>query len=503
MRKVATMALHDKQLRQVSRQVKRWLGRKFPHIFMSTLDQLQHHVTHLSGGGKIVILDSGAVLTAEMTSMLQALHSRSTGGIDAHLQVLAERGPEKFMKTYYVGYGHKSIGDCGMGIVFIEGVSMLAAKAIQDSQLYNGQEASTRYIPFEHQPIIDPVKTSASGAVLEDWRRFYLTSVEEMQAELKIRHPFDPADYPAGKDGKEKTEAQKRTIWENSINARAFDVCRGFLPAGVSTNLAWTTTLRQFADRINILRNHPLAEVREIAEKLEDAMIEVYENSFAKKRYEETEAYLAGPARDTYYYHNPESPELALVNDGVWHDGIMADPRYPELIAARPAKTELPKWLGSYGSSQVAYTLDYGSFRDVQRHRAVVQRMPLLTMDIGFHEWYLGELPEDLRARAEELIALQATATKDLTEDETVLQYYLPMGYKISCLNSGDLPALTYLVELRASSKVHPTLAYQAEAMAKILEDTYSDLGLKIHLGSVVGAFDVSRGKDTISEKPL
>ena len=468
---------------------------------MSTIEQLNHHTTHLSGGGKIVILDSGAVLTAEMTSMLQALHSRSTGGIDAHLDVLAKRGADGFMKTYYVGYGHKSIGDCGMGIVFIEGVSMLAAKAIQDSQLYNGQEASTRYIPFDSQPIIDPVGTAASKAALENARSFYLKAVQEMKAELKLRHPFNPGDYPdTNKDGSEKTEAAKRWIWENAISARAFDVTRGFLPAGVSTNLAWTTTLRQFADRINILRHHPLEEVREIADKLEDAMIEVYANSFAKKRYEETEKYLGGAVQDCYYYHNPQSPNLKLDHDGINRKAILADPRYRELIAQRPAKTELPKWLGAYGTASFAWTLDFGSFRDVQRHRAVNQRMPLLTADIGFSTWYLEQMTDDLRLAAQQLLESQRDIINQLTDDPVIRQYYWSMGYEISNYLTGDLPALVYLVELRASSKVHPTLAFQAEKMAKLLEETYSELGLKIHLGSVAGQFDVKRGEDTITK---
>jgi thymidylate synthase ThyX len=467
---------------------------------MTTIEELQHHTAHLKGGGKIVVIDSGAVLNAEMTSMLQALHSRSTGGIDAHLEVLAKRGAEGFMKTYYVGYGHKSIGDCGMAVVFIEGVSMLAAKAIQDSPLYNGQEASTRYIPFDRQPFIDPLNTKASEVILENWRQFYLKSVTEMKIEIKRRHPFNPDDYPLNKDGSEKSEGKKKEIWENASNARAFDVTRGFLPAGVSTNLAWTTTLRQFADRITILRHHPLEEVREIAEQLEDAMIATHPNSFSKKRYPETEGYLGGTAQDCYYYHDPKSPEMELVHDGINAKGIMSDSRYQKLMASRPAKIELPKWLGVYGVATLAFTLDFGSFRDVQRHRAVMQRMPLLTTDLGFHEWYLGELTESLQDEAIAFIASQKVATDALAADAPVLQYYLPMGYKISNYLTGDLPALTYLIEIRATSMVHPTLAFQAEKMAHILEARYGHLGLQIRLGSVAGKFDIGRGEATITK---
>src|SRR2546430_6725631 len=44
--------------------------------------------------------------------------------------------------------------------------------------------------------------------------------------------------------------------------------------------------------------------------------------------------------------------------------------------------------------------LDFGSFRDLQRQRAVITRMPLLTDYHGFEEWYLGELPDVLREKA-------------------------------------------------------------------------------------------------------
>lgn len=453
---------------------------------MSKLEELQHHEVKLSPGGKIVVLDSGAVLTAEMTAMLQALHSRSTEGIEGHLKVLAERGADKFMSTYYVQYGHKSIGDCGVGIVFIEGISMLAAKAIQDSKLYNGQEASTRYIDFADQAFLNPEGTEAGKSIQENWRRFYLKAVEQMTEEL-------PSRYPLGDD-------ENEVHYKKAIAARAFDITRGFLPAGASTNIAWTTTLRQFDDRIMQLRHHPLEEVREIAEKLNEAMLAMYPSSFKAmtderaEKYRPTHDYIEMANRQ-YYHHDIECPELALVRDGIEHRDLVP---FKKILSERPNKAELPKWLGAYGEAAFAFTLDFGSFRDIQRHRAVTQRMPLLTADIGFHEWYLDELTEDLRTEAEELIAELGKAAGNLTNDLALRQYYLPMGFKISNYLSGDLPALVYLVELRASSLVHPTLAVQAERMARLLEETYADVGLAIHLNSEPGRFDVKRGEADI-----
>ncbi len=452
---------------------------------MQNIENLQHTRISLGSGGKIVIIDPGATLTAEALAMLQALHSRSTGGVDEHLKILAEKGADKFMSTYYVGYGHKSIGDCGMAVVFIEGVSMLAAKAIQDYKLYNGQEASTRYIDFAGQLFINPLGTAAGTTVLENWRTFYLKAVEEMKVELKKRYPL--------------SGEEKEATYDKAIAARAFDITRGFLPAGASTNLAWTGTLRQFADRIAHLRHHPLPEVQEIAHALEDGMIKAYPNSFSveKKRYDATEAYVA-ETMEQYYYHNPHSPEIEIVRDSVDVAGLAP---YRTLLIHRPTKTELPKWLGVYGEVALAFTLDFGSFRDIQRHRAVTQRMPLLTADIGFNPWYLEQLTPELRTEATTLIAEQKAAIETLTPDPNIRQYYLPMGYNISNYLTGDLPALVYLIEIRATSLVHPTLATKAGLMASLLQEKYAATGLTFHLDPDPGRFNIKRGEQDIVKK--
>ena len=449
---------------------------------MKNTTDLHHLRATLPNGGQIVVIDPGATLNAESLAMLQALHSRSTEGVDGHLKVLADRGPEKFMSTYYVQYGHKSIGDCGSAVVFIEGISMLAAKAIQDSRLYNGQESSTRYIDFATQPFHNPLGTEAGTQIQESWRHFYLEAVKVMKEVLPDRFP--------------RQADEKETSYSKAIAARSFDICRGFLPAGASTNVAWSTTLRQFADRIQELRHHPLKEVRDIAHALEDSLIEAYPNSFntQKKRYEQTETYLAEAAKE-YYYHDPVSPETALVHDAVNKTQLES---YRELINTRPIKTELPKWLAAYGTASFAFTLDFGSFRDIQRHRAVVQRMPLLTSGLGFNEWYLEELTDELRDQAIALLAEQADAVDSLTDEPTLRQYYLPMGYNISNYLTGDLPALAYLVELRASSLVHPTLARRATEMAAILTEHYGSLGLNLHLDPDPGRFNVKRGEADI-----
>jgi thymidylate synthase ThyX len=444
----------------------------------SRLDALNHTTVPLNNGAEIIVLDTGAVLDAEAVAMLQALHSRSTGGLKAHLNTLAKRGPDDFMKNFYVGYNHKSIGDCGTTTVFIEGVSMLAAKAVQDFPLYSGQEASTRYIDFSKQPMVNPSGSAEGAALLEMQRKFYLETNQPTVEHLRKLHPIS-----SGED--EKT-------YNKAINARAFDVTRCLLPAGAATNLAWHTNLRQAADRMRFLGHHPLEEVRSIAGGLEIALQRHHKNSFGHKKYEETEAYQDQIAAH-YLFHDPTSPSQPLVDfKGI---DLRELENYRTLFDNRPAKTELPKFLAQLGTLSVNYQLDFGSFRDIQRQRAINQRMPLLTTELGFHEWYVESFPEEVRERLSGHLDAVNAGIESLGVSNEVAQYYIPMGYKTSNRFIGDLPATVYMVELRDTSFVHPTLQKVAHSIAGQIKDS---IGIPLHLDPNPGRFNVNRGKQDI-----
>lgn len=448
-----------------------------------SLANITHVERSLPDGGRVIVLNTGALINPEAEAMLQALHSRSTGGFRSHLDRLIEKGADKFMESFYVGYGHKSIGDCGTVTLFVEGVSMLAAKAIQDWPLYSGQESSTRYIDFSEQPFIDPIGTVESKEILETWRKFYLSAQSEVQEYLQ-------QIYPIG-------EGEKQAVYEKAIAARAFDILRGFLPAGASTNLAWHTNLRQAADHIMQLRHHPLYEVRKIAEAMESALQTAYPSSFGHKRYEDTELYNQSVMEQMYFDHRAYEG-IELLNDSI-DRSILRE--YEQTIKNRPAKTELPKWMSECGTLQFGFMLDFGSFRDLQRHRAITQRMPLLTSEHGFADFYLSALPEAVRNRAEALLTTQQQSIDNLGTDKETSQYYTAMGYELPNRITGSLPALVYLVELRATRFVHPTLRSKAVMLAEKLLELFKDNGLILHMDPEADRFDVKRGEHDIVAK--
>lgn len=468
------------------------------------IEDLIHVKRPLKGGGQVLVLNRGEVITSEDAAMLQAMYSRSPDSVENHLAKLAKAGSGRFMETFYIGYGHKSIGDCGEVTIFIEGVSMLVAKAVQDWMLYRGQECSTRYLDFSKQPFVNPTGLAKAETVLANWRQFYTDNLPVVRAYVAEQFPIKP-----GEDEK---------VYNKAISARAFDIMRSFLPAGAQTSLSWTVDLRQVADKLLELKHHPLEEVKGVAWAIEDALKEAYPSSFSHRRHEETESYYESWMNSDLYFLSsllPRSINTPQARHWSWptavtlvHRGVNKDQLklYWNHLCTRPPKTELPKKLARAGVDQFRFLLDFGSYRDLQRHRAVIQQMPLLTTCYGFEHWYLDQLPPDLRGLVVRQILPSFEKELNKISEEKVgpfqLQYLIPMGYRVQCEITGDLPALVYLVELRSGSSVHPTMRQRAQELGAILLQEYRECGLFLHIDkSDIGRFDVRRGEQDIVEK--
>jgi thymidylate synthase ThyX len=420
-------------------------------------------------------------LHPEDNAMLQALYSRSPESVINHLDKVKRVGSGKFMDQYYVGYGHQSIGDCGSTTLFIEYVSMLAAKAIQDSPLYNGQEASTRYIDMSKQPVLNPLGTPEGKSIQDRWMAFYnaaqAPTVEHLKAIYPLREGEDPKQY------------------EKAIKARSFDVLRSFLPAGCTTLVSWHTTLRHAADHLEHLRHYPLMEVRSIAESLDAILFQHYPHSFAQKRYEAKEAYLKSLGA-VHLYDGSDCPAQMRLRSTISEQWGAISYNDENLLLNRPPKVRLPHRFDALGQITYEFPLDFGSFRDLQRHRNGVCRMPLLSTQWGFHQWYLDQLPADLRQAAVDLIAELSLAISSLPGSAAEKQPYVAMGFNVPCSVTRGLPGTLYLIELRTSKTVHPTMRKAAQEMYSLLHARYP--GLPIHADMSPDDWDIRRGAQDI-----
>ena len=451
----------------------------------------------------------------EDMAMLQALYSRSPASVVKHLEKLKEVGSGKFMDQYYVGYGHASIGDCGQTVCFVEQVSMLVAKAIQENPLYNGQEASTRYLDYSQQKVLDPYNNPASAAIQNRWKEIYQSTLAKLVAGLEKQHPYDASEY--------KTEK----VWHNTLNARAFDIGRSLLPLGTTTLLSWSTSLRQARDNLRRLKYHPLNEVYEVAKDLFLKLVERYPHSFLADDMDIETAqprdYFArdNAARNHYQtphdiqrrFHLTKEEHAAMMNgevvvrrEAVDLDGLRD--QETNVLATRPQGAHLPWRLESYGVYNFMFLLDYGSFRDIQRHRNGVCQIPLMDARFGMHPWYLEQFEvllsaEDFAALqkdiADQVAAVEALPSKGIEVNPYDSQYYFPMGMRAMVHVAYSVPEAVYVGELRSGKTVHGSLRPIAQKFLEIL--SYDLPGIAMHGDSDIDNWTAKRGEQTIAKK--
>ena len=465
---------------------------------MKKLEKILESATRTSHGAYVVSIEG---MSAESTATLHSLNSREPGGWRENLKKLFDSAGnlvKRILSLFYVGYGHKSIGDCGSGDVLIDACSILAAHHLQHWRLYNGQETSTRYVDV----------TSTKGGFVEvgdefvdgwslRWLEFYQRILPATIEMLKGRHPH------TGKDdhGQDLSEGE----WLKAIRARACDICGAFLPCSARTNVSEHMELRQFADQLKLLEHHPLAELREIAQAMKEQLMRDHPNSF--KARSDGNAAHARKVASQMFYHEPKTLQYSVVVE--WYSETNIDPallkRWYGPVLKREAKDELPFDIGRLGNVNVESLLDFRSFRDLHRQRSLIFQMPIVSPEYGFEEWYLDLIPGEFRSEAEALAAEYCEAHRMKIEERDnidvgpILQYSTPMGFRVPCLASGPLDAAVYVTELRSGTSVHQTVRDWAVRLGDDLEKWFPEL--QVHVCREPDAFRLGRGKQDIVRK--
>ena len=125
--------------------------------------------------------------------------------------------------------------------------------------------------------------------------------------------------------------------------------------------------------------------------------------------------------------------------------------------------------------------------------------MPLLTMNHGFFPWYLEQYPAELRAEIEAVLAKQEAVVRALNCPDEIKQYYIAMGYTVTCDEVFNLPAAVYVAELRSGQTVHPTLRVVAQQMGKAIAEAVP--GIALHCDMNPDTWSIKRGHQDIIKK--
>ncbi len=436
----------------------------------------------------MVVVDE---LPPEIAATAMAMLSRNAHGSTQTLKKAAA-SDGSFIERYYVGYNHRSIGDCGSTSIYVNGCSILCAKAIEDSRRFDGQESSTRYLELGTEMPVDPLARPEMAKAQADLLRFYRDAQEDVLADVMEAHPPAPGAKPAE--------------WRRACEARRFDILRGFLPAGIQTNVGWHTTLSHAAEHLDFLRHHPLQEVREVAAAMLRKLAAKYPHTFfepgtqgdekAARRSLEAEEYLSTMGGLSAYAHI-EAPERLSTRVDI--DKQKLEP-FLEALAKRPMLYPAPERFNRFGSITLRGRMDFGSHRDLQRHRGAHIPMPMLDLRLGFHPWYLDALPENWRQRALDLLGAIERTVGGLDARPEDVQYLVPLGTLIPFEAVGGISAMVYIAERRSDKTVHPTLRPVAQHLGKAIAEW--EPRLRLHVDHDAENWTERRGRQTILEKP-
>lgn len=431
-------------------------------------------------------------LPPEVVAVLFAQVSRSAAGFRENLLELMEEDglplppastagfqqarASAFHEKWVLGYGHSSVAEHATLHLAVEDLSILAAKALEEARLASFTEKSSRYqvfhagrfhVPAEWRGL--PEEEEALGLVDDlyaAYGRLYKTRLAELEAQGR-------------------PEALSPRAWRQALHAGACDTARYLLPAGARTSLGMTVNARSLAHLIRRLRAHTLEELRALGEALEEEgrqITPVLLKHAHPSDYQRglpdllkaclpaaVEAAQTTPPRVRVLDVTPQGEQRVLAD---WicqvHDlPLEAARQLAEALDKQAVATLFQQILGGRGphdaapraleqaSVTVEFCLDYGAFRDLQRHRLASQTLTPLGCRWGW------ELPDELldhpmRAEVEGLLERAASVWERLERHHPqAAAYCVPLAFRYRFVMTFNLREADHLIRLRSTAAGH------------------------------------------------
>ena len=450
------------------------------------------------------------------------------GGTDSAIDgvsALQERA-RAFAEKYVLGYGHSSVAEHGMVHLALEDVSIVASKLVEDARLASYTEKSTRYVAFDSDKAYYPPRVMAEPRLAEEYTRAvrglleaYTGWTEDFVSKIKARTPRTQKQTERGYEAASRATAfdllryllpaATHTNIGLTLNARALEqlivkLLSQPLEEGrvlgeqiKAESQHAVPTLLKYAE-FNPYRAETSAAIGTLARELlgdssenftpEQAPIRSNPQdtlSLLKERVARNEPgeVLRGEVSSVSLVFCDPDADNRLVAAILYADAalpmeaLLARVKNWEQAQKERVVDEYLKRRGRHDAPGRAWervfctvemTLDYGAYRDVQRHRMATQTTQGLTPALGF------EMPADFEVfgYAEKYGALMtqaAEAHRRLTEaglaDEAA--YVLPLATRIRALFTWNLREVTHFVELRSARQGHPSYR-------KIAQDVYA-----------------------------
>ncbi|MBD1911496.1 MULTISPECIES: FAD-dependent thymidylate synthase [unclassified Leptolyngbya] len=462
--------------------------------------------------------DLRRILLDEFIKAPEADFSRIVGGSTQDgEQIVAIQQAEAFYDRVLVGYGDDSVAELGGAHLACEGISNIAAKALEDSRLgISPLEKSTRYVPFNRKvngryryhreaSIMASSHASLYEATLDHLFETYTTLVEPLLAWVQSCTPKD-------------ANTSDRAYY-NATRAKALDLLRGLLPMATLTNVGLFGNGRAFEYLLVKLAASPHAEVHALGASMQEALDQMIP-SFVKRskserglqyaRYLSTNrdrtqhltqkrlatSALPPPSHVQLVEYDPDAEAKVIAAILYPHSDLAFEQLLIEATELSVAEREeiIQTYVGDRASrfhrpgrafEETYYTFDVladlGAYRDLHRHRVLTQERQRYTVRHGHMippELEEAGLAEPYRNALEKA----AETTEWIAQDLPIAsQYVVPFAYRVRWRMKLNLREVYHFVELRSARQGHPTYRAIAQEMYRLIQHVHPTLVASMH----------------------
>lgn len=468
---------------------------------------------------------------------------------DAAATGVGEGRARDFFQRVLADYGDDSVAQLGGAHVAIEGVSNVLTKVIEWGRLASYLEQSTRYVPctemvdgrwkYVRPPGISahPDLLARYEQVLDDAFATYSRLYEAVLAHLVTGH--DAGDDPA----------VMRTL-----RARALDAVRGLLPAATTANVGVYASGQAWEQLIIRLRAHPLAEAREVGDRVLEALRQVIPDFLtrtdrpdrgermgayrtateerAERMWQEMAGATPGAARGTTpvtgttpvpVTFSGGSGVLLLDHDADGERRVLAHALWPasglplaevrarvDLMGPDEVQDALARWSDGRADRRerpgraleaTSYlfevTCDYGAYRDLQRHRILTLEAQPLGAALG-HEPSPDVQAVGLHDEFDRVNRASADLWAEVRErvpDEA--PYAVTMAHRIRFTMRMNAREAMHLIELRSQPQGHAAYRRVAQEMLVGIRDQAGHAGI----AALMGFTDMSGAGDRLAQE--
>lgn len=436
-----------------------------------------------------IYLLSPRALSPETIAVAFAKTSRSPESFRDIASELSEESSAQFHEKWVVGYGHASVAEHAVLHIAFENVSRLAIESIESNRLASYTEKSTRYQKwgsddFTIPPELDSHPLRAEYVdIIRLLFKTYADSLDPVRTLIFERFP--------------RRDNEKEEAWDRRIRSKYVDVCRFILPAASLANVGMTANARVIENMIRKMLSHPLAEVREIGDRVKEV---AKSETPTLVKYADAVPYLTETVKEFSLTQTPlpEGEEKRVMGDWCTLIGFDKDGEDKVLAAAlyrfgemayadalshvkslnQEARISLADSLmGRLGRYDVplreleycAYTfdlvMDQGAYAEFKRHRMMTQTPQRLTTRLGYATPRLI-MEAGFGSRYEAAMESASRIYEKLYQfDPDVAQYVVPNGFNRRVLAQFNLREAYAFCQLRSAANAHFSIRRVAQRM--------------------------------------